>query len=337
MINVSQTFKNSMKNSSKQVNAYINYNSGVDVVTESTGLQSLKLTSHGGLCKTIMRQVEGVFFNSHDFLGKYVNVGVGVLLPLIVNSGVVTISIANPCVITLTAHGFLTGSKIQLQTTGLLPTGILVNTDYYVINIDVNTFGIASTYLDSFNNINIITIGSQSSVHTLFYFPLNQFGATEYIDYGLFKIVDPIIFDSGTGSTTIKGFDSMYESLLKYDLVPTYPLTLLQFVQAICTRLSWTLSTTTFPNSTLSIPSELFTNQQLNFRSVLEMIAEATGSIIYFNNINQLTFRQISSLSLETLTQNDLQILKIQSAYGSIDSIVLSREPQEDNVVKVSP
>jgi hypothetical protein len=74
-----------------------------------------------------------------------------------------TVTIASPGVVTLTTHGLLGGEKVILQTTGALPTNLVVNTVYFVKYIDANTFNLAATL----GGANINTSGSQSGTHTL--------------------------------------------------------------------------------------------------------------------------------------------------------------------------
>lgn len=50
---------------------------------------------------------------------------------------------------TATAHGLRTGMKVQLTTTDTLPAGLAVETDYYVIKINANTFYLASSLLNA--------------------------------------------------------------------------------------------------------------------------------------------------------------------------------------------
>lgn len=74
----------------------------------------------------------------------------------------VTISIASPGVVTWNSHGLLNGQRVQLTTTGALPTGLSANTSYYVKYVDANTFQLSSTRGGSAIN----TSGSQSGTHT---------------------------------------------------------------------------------------------------------------------------------------------------------------------------
>jgi microcystin-dependent protein len=64
---------------------------------------------------------------------------------LSLSKGAVT-SISNPGgLVTLTGHGLAEGDAIYFTTTGTLPTGLSVNTIYYVKFVSVNTFNVATT------------------------------------------------------------------------------------------------------------------------------------------------------------------------------------------------
>ena len=77
----------------------------------------------------------------------------------------VTLTIASPCVVTLTAHRLVAGNIIRFSTTGALPTGITAGLDYYVIStgLATNTFRFSATSEGSAVN----TSGTQSGTHTL--------------------------------------------------------------------------------------------------------------------------------------------------------------------------
>ena len=76
-----------------------------------------------------------------------------------------TVTIASPAVFTQTAHGLIAGQKIRFATTGALPTGLTVGTEYYVISTGLtsSTFRVSLTSGGSAVN----TSGSQSGVHTI--------------------------------------------------------------------------------------------------------------------------------------------------------------------------
>jgi hypothetical protein len=83
-----------------------------------------------------------------------------------ISVGAVTVTIASPAVFSLTAHGLAAGDIVYLNTTGSLPTGLSVDTPYYVMSagLTANAFQVSTTIDGSAVN----TSGSQSGTHTLF-------------------------------------------------------------------------------------------------------------------------------------------------------------------------
>ena len=79
-------------------------------------------------------------------------------------SATVTISIANPAVVSWTAHGLYVDSPVVFTTDGALPTGITAGTKYYIISagFGADSFRISATP----QGAAIETTGSQSGVHT---------------------------------------------------------------------------------------------------------------------------------------------------------------------------
>jgi hypothetical protein len=76
--------------------------------------------------------------------------------------GTVTLTIANPCVITLGVI-LTSGTGIKLATTGALPTGLTAGTTYYLINVDGVTANLSTTS----GGTAITTSGSQSGVQSI--------------------------------------------------------------------------------------------------------------------------------------------------------------------------
>lgn len=83
------------------------------------------------------------------------------------NVGTATVTIASPAVFSKTAHGFEIGDVIYLTTTGALPTGLAINTPYYIISagFTADAFQVSATKGGSAIN----TSGSQSGVHTVWH------------------------------------------------------------------------------------------------------------------------------------------------------------------------
>lgn len=80
--------------------------------------------------------------------------------------GTFTVTIASPGVVTLSSHGLATGDSVFLTTTGALPTGLSINTRYWVIKNDANSFWLATSLANALAGTKINTSGSQSGTHT---------------------------------------------------------------------------------------------------------------------------------------------------------------------------
>lgn len=76
----------------------------------------------------------------------------------------ITISISNPAIISYANHGFSAGSIVNFTTTGSLPTGLAVGTNYYVLadGLSSGTFHISNTL----NGTPIGTSGTQSGTQS---------------------------------------------------------------------------------------------------------------------------------------------------------------------------
>jgi microcystin-dependent protein len=84
------------------------------------------------------------------------------------DKGTVTITEANPGVVTLSTHGLETGSCIELTTTGTLPTNLSENTNYYIIYVDADSFQLATTLANAIAGTGIDTSGSiETGTHSL--------------------------------------------------------------------------------------------------------------------------------------------------------------------------
>ena len=76
--------------------------------------------------------------------------------------GTVTLTIASPCVITL-SNVLAEGTAIKLSTTGALPTGLTAGTTYYLLNVSGVTANLSTSIAGSAIN----TSGTQSGVHSI--------------------------------------------------------------------------------------------------------------------------------------------------------------------------
>lgn len=82
----------------------------------------------------------------------------------------VTISNAEPGVISWTGHGLPNGTSVVFTTTGALPTGLTAGTTYYVVNASTNTFSVAATP----GGAPINTTAAGSGTHTATAIPVGE-------------------------------------------------------------------------------------------------------------------------------------------------------------------
>lgn len=77
-------------------------------------------------------------------------------------------AVAATDICTKTAHGYLTGLKVQVSNSGgALPTGLSAATDYFVIYIDANTFYLASSLANAQAGTRIDITGAGTGTQTV--------------------------------------------------------------------------------------------------------------------------------------------------------------------------
>lgn len=158
-------------------------------------------------------------------------------------------------------------------------------------------------------------------------------GDTEY-SYKTFGtyIIKSQKYDDETGSLELECYDLMLQSMIPYDISLDYSsgaVTVKGLLDAICNRLGWKIGYTTFTNSDVVIDGEKFDNTY-TFRDVLDQIAQVAAGVIAFKD-DALCVLYLTSTG-ETIDASNLRSLKIGEKYGPVNSVVLARTPQEDNI-----
>ena len=120
--------------------------------TAANGTMTLTQTSYGPTTNPVPK--------------AYDDAGAGSLAGVQTTAGVSSEVDTSTEVISIPSHGFSTGLKGQLTTTGGLPTGLSLATDYYVISVSSSTIKLASSLANASAGtaINISTQGT--GVHT---------------------------------------------------------------------------------------------------------------------------------------------------------------------------
>ena len=80
------------------------------------------------------------------------------------------------------------------------------------------------------------------------------------------------------------------------------------------------------------INTELWENiDGITYRDIFQQIAQATGTTCIVSNDDKVYFKPLTDTG-ETLTYDNMFKLSLEAKYGEINSVVLSRTPQEDNI-----
>jgi hypothetical protein len=156
-----------------------------------------------------------------------------------------------------------------------------------------------------------------------------------YVEFGTY-IIKESKRDEESKTISLECYDLMLKSMIPYDLSLDYTqgVTVKDFLDAICDRLEWKKGYTTFHNCDVFIDEEKYDISD-TFRDVLDDIAEVAGGTIGFVD-DALTVIYPTN-SGEVIDEESLKSLTIGKKYGPINSVVLSRAPQEDNIYRKDP
>lgn len=163
----------------------------------------------------------------------------------------------------------------------------------------------------------------------------------EYIDLGSY-IVNKVEKKEDTDSYMINCYDKLIYSMIDYEAMNiTYPITIRSYINAICNHLGLTFKNAsgTFANYDKEIPAELYLTETggslgFTFRDVLDELAQVTASTICINEVdNELEIRYITDTH-DTIDEEYLSDINVKfgKKFGPVNSIVLSRSGESDNV-----
>lgn len=163
----------------------------------------------------------------------------------------------------------------------------------------------------------------------------------EYINLGNY-VVYSSEKQEDLNSYKIVCYDKILYSMKDYEnLNITYPITIRNYINTVCTHLGLTFANAsdTFPNYDKEITKELYLDEDGNslnytFRDVLDELAQVTASTICINEDNdELEIRYINDTE-DTIDEHYLKDINVNfgEKYGPVNSIVLSRAGESDNV-----
>ena len=173
--------------------------------------------------------------------------------------------------------------------------------------------------------------------------PLNtiincQIGILVGNDYEMLNYGNYVVYNSekqeDTGTYKITCYDKMLYSMKQNeDLGITYPITIKNYLSALGNKIGLSVANTTFYNQDMQIPSELYLGLEYTYRDILDEIAQATGSIICLNENDEILVKYPTQTN-DTIDEEYLKDINVDfgQKYGVINSIVLSRSGESDNV-----
>lgn len=192
--------------------------------------------------------------------------------------------------------------------------------------------------------VKLIGIHEEAGVGNLFQIRLGllnedpSVAGYNYVSLGYF-LIDEIDVNYDDGFTTITMYDHMWKAgnTLYTEAVGSdsieYPITVYNFAQQIADILNIDVHEdfTDLPNFDYEITEDLYsTISTTTLKNVINDIAGATGSTAHMTDTT-LHFHPFT-IDDETLTSNELKRLKFGETYGPVTSVVLSRQPQNDNI-----
>ena len=159
----------------------------------------------------------------------------------------------------------------------------------------------------------------------------------EEANLGLFYVEESTA-DFEKKTTKIKGYDLMGKlAKTQYNSgTIQFPCTVKELINQLAERFEFTVDTNldNLPNITYQIPEDLYAKiSNCTYRDILGEISGATATIAVFNG-KTLSFRDSKKKpdEDEIWTYDNLKTLKYKPKYGPVNSLVLARTPQEDNI-----
>ena len=161
-------------------------------------------------------------------------------------------------------------------------------------------------------------------------------GTFEYLNFGNY-IVYSSEKQEDLESYKLICYDKLLFSMMdNQDLGVTYPISVRDYLKALCNKLGLQFKNENdnFVNYSRMIQKELYVGQEYTYRDILDELAQVTASTICLDENDKLELRYISNNAVDTIDEEYLKDININFSkkYGKVNSIVLSRSGESDNV-----
>ncbi len=224
------------------------------------------------------------------------------------------------------------GEHYRITTNGV-EYSVLLTSSNVITGIPTGTDGL--TYSIYRISETLVMAMSDSETFVVDTIKVEKIGARneESRDFGTFTVVEAEYSDESS-SVKLICYDKMISAMRTYvkfaDFTKT--VTLGSFLEQLCSQIGLTLTTKAFTNSDVVLDGEKYDDGQYTYRDVLTEIAQAAGGTIAI--INDAVSVIYPTETNETISPDNLSAIAISDQYGPINSVVIARTPQEDNLYK---
>lgn len=216
------------------------------------------------------------------------------------------------------------GNNLVTTETGIVEydEGVINN-----VNVLFNTslFKTTCKYVQIDCN-NKIDVGTKINVRIGVYIPEDD--EFEYVNYGDYYIIDEPVYQADTKSYLITAYDKMIQSMVDYDSNPlniTYPITHKNLIKAICSKLGWEEELGRYPNYDKLITEDLYHDQELTYRDILDDLNSACGGSFMFSLDNQFIYKNPTETGL-IIEDDDLKDTNVDfgKKYGPVNALTIT-------------
>lgn len=160
----------------------------------------------------------------------------------------------------------------------------------------------------------------------------------EYINYGNFVVTEIEKLEESNHYKLIC-YDKLIYSMVDYSKLDiTYPISVKNYLQAICNKLGILFNDTEFANQDKSINKELYLGFGYTFRDVLDEISQVAGGTICINSDDKLEIRYINDTQ-DVIDEDYLKNINVtfKEKFGAVNTLILTRSAGADKISLSKP
>lgn len=215
--------------------------------------------------------------------------------------------------------------QLDIESSVAIPKDTVINVKFGV-QVDLS-LTVAEVHAMKVNRLNEIPVNLLSS-------GLKGF---EYIDLGNYIVSKDAEYNADTMSYSHTCYDKMLSSMKDYeDVKITFPIKVKDYIKKLCDYIGLTFASynDNFANCDKELTADYYTGYDYTFRDVLDELAQVTASTICINSDDELEIRYIPKKSAIELNEDYFKDTNVtfDNLYGPINSIVLSRSGESDNI-----